>query len=266
MLILPMNAANDKAGDVSLKFEGGDVGYIADPFIYEGKTYIPVRLFCALVAPDTEIKWDENAKTAAIHTKDNEFTLKVGSKYVKLGDTYYSVGGTIKLENGTLFAPLRALTALIGGDVEWDASSMTANITSAEEDAGDAFALTPAYTDNDLYWLARIIYAESRGEPFQGKLAVGNVILNRVKSPAFPNSIYDVIFDHKNGVQFTPTKNGSIYKEPDAECIRAAKMCLEGENVVGKSLYFFNPRTASSSWIKNHRKYIVKIGNHAFYA
>jgi len=119
----------------------------------------------------------------------------------------------------------------------------------------------------DIYWLARIIEAEAKGEPYQGKVAVGNVIMNRVKSSKFPNSVYDVIFEYTNGVpQFSPVADGSIYNTPSAESMKAAEEAYNGARPVGNALYFFNPAKASGSWITKNRTYMTTIGGHAFYA
>ena len=122
------------------------------------------------------------------------------------------------------------------------------------------------YNSNDLYWLSRIIHAESGGESFIGKCAVGNVVLNRVASSQFPGNIKDVIFDKKYGVQFTPAANGTIYNTPSEESVLAAKACLEGFSKSNSILYFLNPRIAENYWIINNRKYMFTIGNHDFYA
>ena len=122
-----------------------------------------------------------------------------------------------------------------------------------------------AYTKDDVFWMTKIINAESAGEPIQGKIAVGNVILNRVDSIDFPNNIYSVIFDRKYGVQFEPVINGTIYNDHTLDCITAAKRALKGENYAGQSLYFLNPKTASNSWIINNRTFMVSISNHDFY-
>ena len=76
----------------------------------------------------------------------------------------------------------------------------------------------------------------------EGKLAVGTVIMNRVERRDYPDTIYGVIFDCENGVQFTPTANGTVYLEPDADSVRAAKMCLEGYRVPGNLLFFIDRR------------------------
>ena len=113
--------------------------------------------------------------------------------------------------------------------------------------------------------MSRIISAESRGEPLAGKLAVGTVVLNRVASSQFPDTIYGVIFDDKWGVQFTPTANGTIYQEPTAESVLAAKLCLDGAREAGDSLYFLAPKIATNHWVMENRELVAIIGNHWFY-
>jgi N-acetylmuramoyl-L-alanine amidase len=123
------------------------------------------------------------------------------------------------------------------------------------------------YTKDELYWLSRIIEAEAGGESFKGKLAVGNVVLNRVKDARFPSTIYGVIFDCSTGVyQFSPVANGTVYNTPSADSVEAAKQCLEGKNVVGNALFFMNGAIAETAWIAYNRPYIMTIGNHQFYA
>ncbi|MBR5537038.1 MAG: cell wall hydrolase [Clostridia bacterium] len=156
-----------------------------------------------------------------------------------------------------MYVPLRGLAGVLHCDITYDGAARRVTLSTPEETA----------SNNDaVYWLARIIEAESGAEPYRGKLAVGNVILNRVKSADFPNSIYGVIFDRKNGVQFTPVANGTIYNTPSEESVRAAKDCLSGTSVVGNCLYFFNPKTATKAgWIIQNCRYFASIGNHDFY-
>ena len=121
------------------------------------------------------------------------------------------------------------------------------------------------YNSTDLYWLSRIIHAEARGESYKGKVAVGNTILNRVKSNDFPNTVKGVVFDRKYGVQYTPVANGTIYNEPDQNSINAAKDAMNGVNYAGKSLYFYNPVTAPNAWAGKNRPFYASIGNHNFH-
>lgn len=122
-----------------------------------------------------------------------------------------------------------------------------------------------AYNYEDLYWLSRIISAEAKGESFTGQIGVGTVVLNRVRSKQFPNSVKGVVFDKKYGTQFTPVSNGTIYHTPTQSAVVAAKMCLDGYTLSDSVLYFLNPAISTSSWIQNNRKYAFRIGNHEFY-
>ena len=118
---------------------------------------------------------------------------------------------------------------------------------------------------DEIYWLARIIEAEAAGEPYKGKLAVGSVIMNRVKSKEYPSTIYGVIFDQRYGVQFTPTINGTIYNEPSAESVKASKEILTSGVINDRILYFVNHDKSKSEWFKT-KNYVFKIGNHTFYS
>jgi N-acetylmuramoyl-L-alanine amidase len=116
--------------------------------------------------------------------------------------------------------------------------------------------------EDDLYWLSRIIHAEAKGESVEGRIAVGNVILNRMKNNEFPDTLKGVIFQ-KN--QFSPVSNGSIYNEPTEETLKLAQRVLDGERVVPADvLFFYNPAIVSSdSWVWS-REIVDSIGNHNF--
>jgi N-acetylmuramoyl-L-alanine amidase len=129
-----------------------------------------------------------------------------------------------------------------------------------------AAARGTSYSSTDLYWMSRIIHAEAEAEPYEGKVAVGNVIMNRVNSSKFPNTIKNVIFEYYNGIpQFSPVADGTIYNTPNADSIKAAKAVFAGTNVVGKSTYFFNPDKSEGTWIVKNKTYVSRIGNHVFY-
>lgn len=116
--------------------------------------------------------------------------------------------------------------------------------------------------DGDLYLLARIISAEARGEPYTGQVAVGAVVLNRVKHPSFPDTLSGVIYQTD---AFTAVSDGQ-FDQPIAEsAYRAAQDALNGSDPSGGAIYYFNPATATSAWIWS-RPLIVTIGNHRFCA
>lgn len=112
----------------------------------------------------------------------------------------------------------------------------------------------------NLYLLARVISAEARGEPYTGQVAVGAVVLNRVRHSSFPNSISGVIY--QSGA-FSCLDDGQ-FDEPIAEsAYRAAQDALNGSDPSGGAIYYFNPATATSKWIWS-RPLIVTIGKHRF--
>lgn len=113
---------------------------------------------------------------------------------------------------------------------------------------------------SDLYILAKCVYAEARGEPYQGKVAVAAVILNRVESPDFPNTVAGVVYQPW---AFTAVNDGQINLEPDQSCYNAARDAMNGWDPTYGCLYYYNANTATSKWIFN-RKTVVTIGNHVF--
>ena len=127
------------------------------------------------------------------------------------------------------------------------------------------FATFYDYTEEDLAWLSRIIHAEARGESFEGMLAVGSVVMKRKEYPSYPNTIKEVIFDQRNGVQFSPTIDGSIYQSPYPLAILAAIEVLEGRRNAGNALFFKNPNIVPTSWISSNRQYAFSIENHSFF-
>ena len=117
-----------------------------------------------------------------------------------------------------------------------------------------------SYSSGDSYLLAKCIYAEARGEPYTGQVAVGAVILNRVRSSKFPNSISGVIYQP---YAFTCVADGQINLTPDANAKKAAQDALNGWDPTNGCLYYYNPATATSSWIWS-RTVMLSIGKHNF--
>ena len=108
--------------------------------------------------------------------------------------------------------------------------------------------------------LAKLVYAEARGEPYKGQVAVAAVVLNRVRSASFPNTISGVIY--QSGA-FSCVSNGSINNTPDSSCVRAALEAMNGWDPTGGCLYYYNPRATSDTWIRTRTVKTV-IGNHSF--
>lgn len=124
--------------------------------------------------------------------------------------------------------------------------------------SGGASASTGRSKNLDL--LARLVYAEARGEPYLGQVAVAAVVLNRVEHASFPNTISGVIY--QSGA-FDVVADGQINMEPDAQAVRAAQDAMNGWDPTGGCIYYYNPARTTSSWIYS-RTVMTVIGKHYF--
>ncbi|MBQ8323108.1 MAG: spore cortex-lytic enzyme [Clostridia bacterium] len=116
------------------------------------------------------------------------------------------------------------------------------------------------YSNSDVYLLAKTIYAEGRGEPYTGQVAIGAVVLNRVRSSAFPNTISGVVYQKH---AFTAVTDGQINLTPDDTAMRAARDAINGWDPTGGAIYYYNPAVATSAWIFD-RQTVTVIGKHVF--
>ncbi len=116
------------------------------------------------------------------------------------------------------------------------------------------------YSSSDIALLARLIHAEARGESYTGQVAVGAVVLNRVKSSSFPNTISGVIYQP---YAFTCVQDGQINLSPNQTAMSAAKDAMNGWDPSYGSLYYYNPTVATSKWIFS-RPTVITIGKHVF--
>lgn len=229
--------------------------------LIESTTYVPLRAISEELSAK-EIAWDEKTRTATVYVNSIKISVPDGASYIEAAGRILYCPTRVRNIDGRLFVPIRALAKPFSLDVEWNGEARCVLLSESRKPftAGDGF-----YNATDLYWLSRIISAESAGEPFLGKIAVGNVVINRKNSRSYPNTIYGVIFDRKNGTQFSLVSYGTIYNKPTEESVIAAKICLEGYSISEEILFFMNPRYATNSWISQNRPFAFKIGGHYFY-
>ena len=121
-------------------------------------------------------------------------------------------------------------------------------------------AAAASYNESEIYTLARLVHAEARGEPYVGKVAVAAVVLNRVRSASFPNTISGVIYQ---AGAFDCVGDGQINLVPDNDSLRAARDAMNGWDPTGGCVYYYNPATATSAWIWS-REVRLSIGAHSF--
>lgn len=257
----PLYSYPARAMAVSLTLNGTPVltGACAE---INGTIYVPVERFVNLFGSFT-VSYTASPEQVTVTGTNLSVQVKVGDPYITVNGRILYTGAKVLSLRGWVFAPLSSLSTAMNAKLTvrqgWYQASLTSGNPAAVPSASQV------YNSTDLYWLSRIISAEARGEPLEGQIAVGNVVLNRARSSEFPNTVKEVIFDTKYGVQFSPVSNGSIYNTPTDSAVMAAKICLEGYTLSDRALYFFNPAIATSSWIKRTRPYIMTIGNHAFY-
>lgn len=268
LILLFICSASFAQPNLSIKVNNKYVSCDVEPFIKNGTTYVPIR-FIADALNVESVSWDKDSKSVTIINSGSTIVLFANQNYVYVNNIYRSLANNALLVDGRTFVPIRFVSEILGANVNWDDENYTVSIsTSSSDSTSSSVSSNSGYTSADedaVYWLSKIIEAEASGEPFSGKVAVGEVILNRVKSEDFPNTIWEVIFDNKFGIQFEPVANGSIYNTPSAESIKAAKTALDGSNYVSNCLYFLNPRIASSNWISKNRQYYTTISQHDFY-
>lgn len=224
-------------------------------YVEQGVTSVPLRFLMEALG-DWRVYWDSSSGQAIAESASGKVLARPGEWQITVNGQSIPLPSPIYIKGGRTYVPLRPLCEALGCSVFWDNDLQGAAVRSGR---------VRSYPAEDLYWLSRIISAESRGESLTGQIAVGNVVLNRVASPEFPDSIRSVIFDRKDGVQFEPVSNGSVYDEPTALSVIAAKAVLNGSSTAGRCLYFYAPALSDGTWIRTHRSYYTTIGCHRFY-
>lgn len=225
-------------------------------------TFVGIRKFSTAMKWDANVSYNSATRTLTVKTDKLTLTAKDGASYIVANGRYLFTSTPIYMKNGRMYAPILLMAKAFDAKASWSDATSSFNITRG---SGGILSGDKYYREDEVYWLSKIINAEAGGEIMIGKIAVGNVVLNRTRSSAFPNTIYGVIFDTKNGVQFSPVANGTIYKTPNSDSIIAAKICLEGYTISYDILYFVNPKIAPNSWASKNRPYFDTIGNHVFY-
>jgi len=234
----------------------------SDVRMINGAPYVSLRSFINELT-DMTVTYRSAAKTLNVRGTGFEMDVIDGGNVIYAnGRTLFSMTPSVIMTNGSMYAPLANIAKALGLSYSYS-NSGAVTLSGAVKPIKHA---SNYYAEDAVYWLSRIISAESRGESLLGQIAVGSVVMNRVKSPSYPNTIWGVIFDKKYGVQFSPILDGSIYKAPVSSAVVAAKICLEGFNVNTNALFFLYPKASTSSWIPNNRPYLFSIGKHDFYS
>ena len=241
-LTVPTRAARRS---VPVQIDGNPIAVSA--YVERGVTYVPLRALLNTMGA-WDVWWDEATGRAAAASDDTHLWADPAADTVTVDEK--TVRGRVTVENGVTYVPLRLVGEALGCQVEWDPYLRGATVTSPGA----------AYDAGELYWLSRIICAESGAESMSGQIAVGNVILNRVEHPSFPDTLSGVIYQPG---AFTAITDGQFNEAVAESAYRAARDALNGTDPSGGAIYYYNPDRAINQWIRS-RPVIKRIGKHLF--
>lgn len=211
-------------------------------------------IFSSISEPITE-------QTAVVNAKSSKQDIKLVQQKLKNWGYYTgAVDGIYGPKTISAVKYFQRRNGLVVDGIVGNKTLSAMGISASKLSSGNTSSGSSNYTSSDVQLLARLIYAEARGESYQGQVAVGAVVLNRVKSSSFPNTISGVIYQP---YAFTCVNDGQINLSPNQTAINAAKDAMNGWDPTYGCLYYYNPKVATSSWIYS-RKTVVTIGNHVF--
>lgn len=241
------------ADESDLSYNGVPVK--AEIAYYNDVMYCSLRSAMESIRSDTVYSCSNSQLTITV--PGLTISARPGSYYMVANGRYLYAAGKIVDDGGITMVPARLLAKALGGTLAWNSVTGKANIIST---AGAITDGNSYYDSDDLYWLSRIINAESGNQPMVGKIAVANVILNRVASASFPNTVAGVISERN---QFSTYTSGAIYRTPNAESVIAAKLALDGAVTVERATYFNT--NGINCWAARNKTVVAVIGGHTFY-
>lgn len=251
-----------------------------------GVPYCTVKYFFESVLTNAKVYWANNGSNVKGTTADGEtLTLlaQPGSQYMYVNGQSIYVPNGIKIKNGYTMAPIEQLAAVFSGStVTYDwylnayvvmtgtcltgsmyqqaAYQTTAYQPAADVSAVNSYQSTGYYDPQALDLLSRVIDAEAGSMSMEGKVSVGNVVMNRVASSEFPNTVYGVLYQRN---QFTVVNTARFQRTPSADSVAAAKMAMDGVNYVPGAV-FYNV-TGLRSWASYNRPFLMSFAGHDFY-
>lgn len=237
------------------------IGMDVKPYIKNNSVFVSIRFVAE--ALNAMVEWVQEEQKAVITDEEETKVIELflNSDRALVNEEEVQLTAPVELSCNRMMVPLRFISENLDCDVIWDDKTYTVILEKEDLAVPASCVAIDHYTVDDILWLARITYVEVKGLSLECHVAVANVVLNRVKSPLFPNTVYDVIFDRKYAVQFPPAHKSSFTTlVPDTESIIAAKMALEGINNIDKCLYFNNVKSTNPK-----RIFYKKIDSEYFY-
>lgn len=222
-------------------------------FLENETTYIPVRSVSEALG--AVVSWDSESRTASV-TLNNET--------VSFSEAAELPENCAVVFDNALFVPVRTLAEALKIDAQWDSNFYQVHLTASDITVPDEL-VDASFRNSDVMLIAQVLQCECGSSPFAGKIAVANIITNRVANKQFPSTVKEVIYDCRGGsVQFPLAYNGRINNTPSLECILAAKCALAG-TVVAKDCLFFQADWVKNSWVDKNRTFVLSAGGNSFF-
>lgn len=251
LLLMVLMFGITASAEVNIIVDGKALSADIPPFVEDGTTYLSVHSIGDMLGAQ-DVVWNNDERSVTIRMDGAEMKLVIGSEIAYIDGE--AIAGSVApvIRNERTYLPVRFVAETLGAQVGWQPETKTVTIS---------FGLVEDETG--LYWLARIVQVEAGNELYEGKLAVANVILNRVKSPKYPDTIYDVIFQPN---QFPPAANGMLNNiTPNDDCYAAAAEAMSGVNNIGECVSFCAASQTETSWVAQNMTFYARVGNHCFY-
>lgn len=220
----------------------------------DGKYYVPAVAFSKAIDSGATLKTSDNGATATVTATGLDLYADKGDIYIEVNERCLPCD-PVKIYAGKVYVPLDVMAKVFCSTVQFKSDGVYVSAKGGYIESGDDY-----YDAESLSLLARLINCEAGYESFEGKLAVGAVVMNRVASSSFPDTIEDVIYQ-KN--QFSVVNSSVFTGTPNASSLRAAKMCLEGYIYDSRVLFFDS--AGEDTWAADNRPFLYKLGGHYFY-
>jgi len=246
MLVLSIGISYGVKVRVSLKLNDAFIESDEPNILIDNTTFLVAR---SLVnALGNTIEWNNAEKKVTIMTDEKKVEFIMDKDLVYVNDQVIPIEKKPFIKNGRTYIPLRIVAEHLGCKVEFIQDTYTVLLTKENVQGVERDEHTPEYTEEDLKWLSKIVEVESSDNDQEMKLAIANVVNNRVKSDRFPNTVKGVIFEVNSHVQFPPAHKNSFGSiQPSLYSKIASKNALEGENNIGEALFFNNQPFKSKS-------------------
>lgn len=237
MMMVPISATSLNP---SVHLNGVELAFDSQPYIVDGRTMVPVRAISEALG--AEVGWDGETEIITISIfETTTLYLKIGIGAYTINGNSYVIDAAPEIRDGRTMVPLRFVAEGLGCQVVWNEETASVELAKEGFVIDETFAVNNDYTEEDLLWLARIVNVEGLDIGYEAKLAIANVVLNRVKGDEYPETVYTVIKDDAYAVQFPPAHKDSFQSlEPDTESWQVAEDALEGKNNIEDCLYFNN--------------------------